>query len=292
MNSILASLKNEYNRGSVVNKLIYFNIIVFIILSVLNLFSYMFQININPHVKKFYLPSDLNVFATQPWSLISYMFLHNGLIHLFFNLIWLHFGGKLFLQYLNPKQLLTTYFFGGVCGGLLFIILYNYIPAFKLLSANALAVGSSASVYAIMIAIATYVPNYSIQIPFIGFLKLKYIAIFMITMDIISIPKENAGGHIAHLGGAIFGYIFIMQIRKGKDFSVIFSNFLQKLTNTFKPKSKLKKVHKRPKSDYEFNSAKVNTQKEVDKILEKIANSGYESLTKKEKSTLFSASKK
>ena len=292
MNSILASLKNEYNRGSVVNKLIYFNIIVFIILSVLNLFSYMFEVNINRQVKKFYLPSDLSVFVSQPWSLISYMFLHNGLLHLFFNLIWLHFGGKLFLQYLNPKQLATTYFFGGICGGLLFIILYNYIPAFKLLSANALAVGSSASVYAIMIAIATYVPNYSIQIPFIGFLKLKYIAIFMITMDIISIPKENAGGHIAHLGGAIFGYIFIMQIRKGKDFSVIFSNFLRKLTNTFKPKSKLKTVHKRPKSDYEFNSAKVNTQKEVDKILEKIANSGYESLTKKEKSILFSASKK
>lgn len=292
MNSIIASLKKEFNKGSVVNKLIYVNVIAFIILSVLNLFSYMFQININPQVKKFYLPSDLSVFVTQPWSLISYMFLHNGLFHLFFNLIWLHFGGKLFLQYLNPKQLITTYFFGGICGGLLFIILYNYIPAFKLLSANALAVGSSASVYAIMIAIATYAPNYSIQIPFIGFLKLKYIAIFMITMDIISIPKENAGGHIAHLGGAIFGYIFIMQIRKGKDFSIIFSNFLRKLTNTFKPKSILKTVHKRPKSDYEFNSAKAETQKEVDKILEKIANSGYESLTKKEKSTLFSASKK
>jgi hypothetical protein len=111
-------------------------------------------------------------------------------------------------------------------------------------------------------------------------------------MDILSIPKENAGGHIAHIGGAIFGYFYIYQIRKGRDISDNFSSFLQKLSNTFKPKSNLKTVHRRPKTDYEYNSNKSRVQKEVDEILEKIANSGYDSLSKEEKALLFKASKK
>jgi hypothetical protein len=152
--------------------------------------------------------------------------------------------------------------------------------------------GASASVLAIIVAIATYTPNYSVQLPFIGFVKLKHIAIFTVALDIISIPKGNTGGHIAHIGGALFGYIYIKQMRKGNDFSKGFSSFLERLINTFKPKSKLKTVHKRAKSDYDFNKEKSAKQKEIDIILEKIANSGYESLSKEEKATLFSASKK
>ena len=145
---------------------------------------------------------------------------------------------------------------------------------------------------AIIVAIATYTPNYSVQLPFIGFVKLKHIAILTVALDIISIPKGNTGGHIAHIGGALFGYIYIKQMRKGNDFSKGFSSFLERLINTFKPKSKLKTVHKRAKSDYDFNKEKSAKQKEIDIILEKIANSGYESLSKEEKATLFSASKK
>ena len=152
--------------------------------------------------------------------------------------------------------------------------------------------GASASVLAIIVAIATYTPNYSVQLPFIGFIKLKHIAIFTVALDIISIPKGNTGGHIAHIGGALFGYIYIKQMRKGNDFSKGFSSFLERLINTFKPKSKLKTVHKRGKSDYDFNKEKFAKQKEIDIILEKIANSGYESLSKEEKATLFRASKK
>ena len=292
MKKAFINFKAEYDKGSIVNKLTYINIIVFAVVNIIALFAYMFQTDIYLFVQKLYLPADLKTLINQPWSLITYMFLHSGLLHLFFNLIWLHFGGKLFLQYLNSKQLLTTYVFGGICGGIFFILLYNYIPVFKPFAVNALAIGSSASVYAIMIAIATYTPNHTVQIPFFGLLKLKYIAIFMISMDILSIPKENAGGHIAHIGGAIFGYFYIYQIRKGRDISDNFFTFLQKLSNTFKPKSNLKTVHRRPKTDYEFNSNKSRVQKEVDKILEKIANSGYESLSKEEKALLFKESKK
>ena len=193
---------------------------------------------------------------------------------------------------LHPKQLLSTYILGGISGGLLFVIAYNYIPSLQGYLDGAQALGASASVLAIIVSISTYTPNYSVQLPFIGFVKLKHIAIFTVALDIISIPKGNTGGHIAHIGGAIFGYIYIKQLQKGNDFSIGFSNFFERLVNTFKNKSKLKTVHKRAKTDYEFNSGKSAQQKEIDKVLEKISKSGYESLSKEEKATLFSASKK
>ena len=292
MDSLLNNLKREFKQGTILNKIIYINIGVFLLFSILDVFSFMLQFNISPLLNKFYLPANISILIKQPWAFISYMFLHSGFLHLLFNMVWLHFGGKLFLQYLNPKQLLSTYILGGLVGGILFVITYNYMPAFQQLTNGASAVGASASVLAIVIAIATYTPNYAVKFPFIGSLKLKQIAILMVILDILSIPKGNAGGHIAHLGGALFGYLYIKQLQKGNDLSINFSIFLKRLMNTFKTKSKLKKVHKRTKSDYEFNSEKASKQKEIDKILAKIANSGYESLSKEEKAILFNASKK
>jgi membrane associated rhomboid family serine protease len=292
MESVFNKFKREFKQGTILNKLIYINVGVFLFFSILGVLSFMFQFDITLLLEKLYLPANHSRLLSQPWTFITYMFLHNGFLHLLFNMVWLHFGGKIFLQYLKPKQLLSTYILGGVSGGLLFVIAYNYIPALQAYSFGALAMGASASVLAIIVAIATYTPNYSVQFPFIGFVKLKHIAIFSVVLDIISIPKGNTGGHIAHIGGALFGYIYIKQMRKGNDFSKGFSSFLERLINTFKPKSKLKTVHKRAKSDYDFNKEKSAKQKEIDIILEKIANSGYESLSKEEKATLFSASKK
>ena len=292
MDSILNNLKQEFKQGTILNKLIYINVGLFLFFSILSVFSFMFQFDIKPILSKLYLPANNNTLLHQPWTFITYMFLHNGFLHLLFNMVWLHFGGKIFLQYLQPKQLLSTYILGGISGGLLFILAFNYIPALQGLTLDAKALGASASVLAIMVAIATYSPNYSVHLPFIGIVKLKQIAIVCVVLDILSIPNGNAGGHIAHLGGAIFGYLYIKQIQKGNDLSNGFSNFLMILTNTVKNKSKLKTVHKKSKSDYEFNKSKSNQQKEIDVILEKIAKSGYESLNKSEKETLFSASKK
>jgi membrane associated rhomboid family serine protease len=292
MDNILNNLKQEFKKGTILNKLIYINVGVFLLFSILGVLSFMFQFDISLLLNKLYLPAENSRLISQPWTFITYMFLHSGFIHLLFNMLWLHFGGKIFLQYLHPKQLLSTYILGGISGGLLFIIAYNYIPSLQGYIYGAQALGASASVLAIIVAIATYTPNYSVQLPFIGFVKLKHIAIFSVALDIISIPKGNTGGHIAHIGGALFGYIYIKQMQKGNDFSKGFSSFLERLINTFKPKSKLKTVHKRAKSDYDFNKEKYAKQKEIDIILEKIANSGYESLSKEEKATLFSASKK
>ena len=292
MDSILNNLKREFNKGTIVHKLIYINVGIFILFSILDVLSFMFQFNFNPILQKLYLPANLSILITQPWSFITYMFWHNGFLHLLFNMLWLHFGGKLFLQYLNPKQLLSTYILGGLSGGILFIIAYNYMPAFESLSYRSSAVGASASVLAIVIAISSYKPNHSVQFPFIGFIKLKHIAISMVILDVLSIPKGNAGGHIAHIDGALFGYLYINQLQKGNDLSINFANLINRIINTLSIKSNLKKVHKRKKSDYEFNYDKAQKQKEVNQILEKIAKSGYESLSKKEKAILFSASKK
>ena len=292
MDSILNNLKQEFKQGTTLNKLIYINVGVFLLFSILGVFSFMFQFNINPFLERLYLPADNSILLTQPWAFVTYMFLHNDFLHLLFNMIWLHFAGKIFLQYLNPKQLLSTYILGGISGGILFIIAYNYVPALTIYTQNAQALGASASVLAIVVAIATYSPNYSVRFPFIGIIKLKHIAIVCVILDVLSIPQGNAGGHIAHLGGALFGYFYIKQLKKGNDISNGFSNFLNKLVNTFKTKSKLKTVHKRSKSDKQFNKEKTEQQKAVDLVLEKISKSGYESLSKEEKATLFSASKK
>ena len=293
MDSILNNLKQKFKQGTILNKLIYINVGIFLLFSILGVFSFMFQLfNIDPFLEHLYLPADNSILLTQPWAFITYMFFHNDFLHLLFNMIWLHFGGKIFLQYLNPKQLLSTYILGEISGGLLFIIAYNSVPALTIYAQNAQALGASASVLAIVVAIATYSPNYSVRFPFIGIVKLKHIAIFSVILDILSIPQGNAGGHIAHLGGALFGYFYIKQLQKGNDISNGFSNFLNKLINTFKTKRKLKTVHKRPKSDKQFNTERTERQKAVDLVLEKISKSGYTSLSKEEKAILFSASKK
>jgi len=292
MDSILNNLTREFKQGTILNKLIYINVGLFLLLSILGVLTFMFQFDLNPILEKLYLPAENSKLLSQPWTFITYMFLHNNFLHLLFNMIWLHFSGKIFLQYLNPKQLLSTYILGGISGGLLFIIAYNYVPALKIYTQNTQALGASAAVLAIVVAIATYTPNYSVRFPFIGIVKLKHIAIFSVALDILSIPKGNAGGHIAHIGGAIFGYFYIKQLQKGNDYSIGFVRWMNSLAALFKPKSKFKTVHKRPKTDQQFNTEKLVKQKAVDLVLEKISKSGYESLSKEEKETLFSASKK
>jgi len=235
------------------------------------------MLDASPSIEKLILPSNTNTLIKQPWSIISYMFFHKTFIHLLFNMIWLHFSGKLFLDYFSEKQFLSTYFMGGICGGLLFILSFNYLPAFEIVNQNAKAMGASASVLAIMFAISTHIPNYRIQIPFIGMIKIKYLAFALIILDIISIPKGNAGGHIAHIGGALFGYIYIKQLNKGVDISKNLYQIINKIfaMNIFGKKNNIKK-----------------NQNKIDNILEKISKSGYSSLNKNEKEILFNASKR
>ena len=275
--NFLDNLKREFGITNMLNKLIYINVFSFLVLNIFSVIFSLLLIDISSIKELLMLPSSTEEVIKKPWSLISYMFIHDNFIHLLFNLIWLHFGGKLFLQYLNQKQLLYTYILGGLFGGILFIIAFNNLPALIPYSENAKALGASASVLAIFFAIATYIPNFQVSIPFIGFIKLKHIALIYIILDFLNIPNGNAGGHIAHLGGAIFGFFYVKQFTQ-KSAKNKQNQFLSYLKNIFNfQKCKNKKSYK---------------MKEIDLILEKISKSGYNSLTKIEKELLFKSSKK
>ncbi len=274
--TIIHKLINEFKNANILYKLIYLNVGIFLFYNILSVISSLFILDVGPSLEKLILPSNTSTLIKQPWSIISYMFFHKTFIHLLFNMIWLHFAGKLFLDYFNEKQFFSTYILGGICGGILFVLSFNYLPAFEIANQNAKAMGASASVLAIMFAISTHIPNYRIQIPFIGMIKIKYLAIALIILDVISIPKGNAGGHIAHIGGALFGYIYAKQLNKGIDIS----KNLYQLINIVSLKNIFKKQNKTKKN-----------QTKIDTILEKISKSGYSSLNKQEKEILFNASK-
>ena len=288
---MIEEFKRQFRKGSNLTKLIYINLAVFILVKLFVVFAFLMQGNPWDFIHWFSLPADVSKLLQKPWTIISYMFLHEGFLHILFNLLWLYFGGQIFMQYLNSKQLVSTYVLGGIFGGLSYILAFNFFPVFQENLSQSMAVGASASVLAIITAIATYVPNYSVHLTFIGRVKLKHIAIFSILLDIISIPKGNAGGHIAHLGGALYGFLYIQQLKSGKDWSRGFSRLLDILANNFKMQP-LKTVHKKPKTDDEWRTEKASSQKEINRILDKISKSGYESLNEKEKETLFKASKK
>ena len=292
MSTVLKDIKKNFKRGNSLTKLIYINVGVFLITSILHVLSFLFMVNSLEFLNYFTLPASISYFIKKPWSIITYMFLHQSFIHLLFNMIWLYFGGQIFLSFFDNKKLISTYVLGGISGAVLFIISFNLFPAFAGVLQNAVAVGASASVLAIIMAIAIKSPNYSIRLFLIGNIKLKHIAIVSIILDILSIPQGNAGGHIAHLGGAFFGYLYVKQLNGGNDIASVFDKIMDYLTGFFKSKPKLKKAYSRKKSDQDFRKEKMQTQAKIDNILDKISKSGYESLTKQEKDILFKASKK
>ncbi|MBP9847944.1 MAG: rhomboid family intramembrane serine protease [Flavobacterium sp.] len=284
--NILDDLKLQYKTGGMVQKLIFWNICFF-------LFSLVFFYSFS--VEQFQIPtwialsSDLGVFVHTPWTLITFNFFHSGFLHLFFNLMVLHFSGRLFNTYFTDKQLLGVYVLGGVFSGITFVLSYLFIGKAGLL------VGASGAIMAILIATATYAPFMLLRIPLIGIVKLWHVAFVILLVDLIQMPLDNTGGHLAHLGGALFGFIYIKLLQTGKDITKPFSALFDTFANLFKPKKKtpFKKVHRNATKNV-VNSSVSNkdfAQKQIDDILDKISKSGYDSLTKEEKEFLFKAGK-
>ncbi len=295
--SIIDDLKHQYKTGTALIKFIFINVAVFILVHLIGLLIFFFTGVSGSSMVAYWLalPADFGQLILKPWSIITYMFLHEGFLHIAFNMLILYFGGQIFLQFLDAKKLIGTYILGGISGGLLFILTFNIFPVFNEIVSGALALGASASVMAVLIAIAAYVPNYTVRLMLLGNVKLKYIALFYVVMDIISIPQGNAGGHIAHLGGAFFGFYFIYRLRNGKDITVGVNRLLNYIAHLFSSKRKMKVVYKNPgktKSDVAYNAQKAANQQKIDAILDKISKSGYDSLSKEEKAILFDASKK
>lgn len=284
--SIYNEFKDSFRVGSNLTKLIYINLGVFLIY---NLIRVLLFVGGNPIGSSYaYLlsvPADFTNLLVRPWTLITYMFFHEEFLHILFNLLWLYWFGQIFLQFLSQRQLVGVYILGGLSGAILFILAYNILPVFAFVKSSAIALGASASILAVVIAVSTLKPNHTIYLLFLGPVKLKYLALFTVLIDIISIPVSNAGGHIAHLGGALFGFIFIKSLNSGRDLTRPLSLFSGKLT--FRKKQKLKVTHRSSNPDYDYNYRKVKQNQNIDAILDKISKSGYDSLSKEEKETLF-----
>ncbi|MBN2668453.1 MAG: rhomboid family intramembrane serine protease [Bacteroidales bacterium] len=287
--NILDDIKRSFAKGSYLTQLIYINLGVFVALHLVGLVLFFLGYKGFFSVFDFFaLWAGTSEFLSHIWGIVTYMFLHESFWHLLFNLMWLFWFGQLFLKFIDQKHLLSVYLLGGLSGGLLYFISYNLIPVLSENNEFARVLGASASVMAIVIAVTLFAPEYELYLMFLGKVKLKYIAVASIVLDIISIPWGNAGGHIAHLGGAFFGWWFVSQYKKGHLITKGFERFLDGLLTIFKPKPKLKVSYKKTGNmEYDYKNKKAAEQDQINRVLEKISKSGYSSLSKEEKELLF-----
>ena len=280
-------LQYQFARLNIAEKLIAINVLIFILdgLSTALLGHSVSQ--------WFHLPKDFLEFFGQPWSLVTYSFFHAGLGHIFWNMLMLYFTGRIFLNLFDNQRFLNVYFLGVIIGGIVFLLSYNVFPT--LLHTNTALIGASAGVTAVLIFICAYIPNQEVRVIFFN-VKLWYVGVFFVLVDLIQIPYGgNVGGRLAHLGGALLGYVYARQLVNGKDIGAGFTRFREAIAQLFKPREKkapMKTVYKKDTSgkrsgDYD----KLARQKKIDSILDKISKSGYESLSKEEKDFLFKAGK-
>jgi len=279
----------KYKTLNVAEKLIAINLVVFILFG---LTSFLFKTNFL--FDWFVLSKDGAVFISKPWSILTYSFLHQGLIHFAMNMVMLYYVSKLFFSRFSAKLFLNTYLLGALVGGVLFLLSYNLFPVFN--NQMGFLVGASASVMAVLIFICASLPQMEVAV-FTFKVKLWQLGAFFVVLDLVQIPNGNSGGHIAHLGGALLGYLYATQLKKGNDIGSGFEKLMDTISSwfSFKSKSKLKTVHKtksqRRSSDKTVHQKKRLKQEQTDAILDKISKSGYESLSKEEKAFLFQSGK-
>jgi len=287
-------IKKIFRNGSNLTRLIYINIGVFILITLTAVIGFLLT---NPDISAkaldlFSVPSSVKALLLRPWTIISYMFVHKDIWHILFNMLWLYWFGKIFLEYLDQRKLVAVYILGGISGAAVYILSFNVFPAFTGIVADSVAIGASASVMAIVIAIAAYVPDYTIQLFLFGRIKIKYMALAIFVFTSVMDFSVNSGGKLAHIGGALFGYLYTLNIRQGRDIGRGFNKVLDFLATLFKPRKKLKVTHKKPANEYEYNKVRTQHQALINTILDKISKGGYDSLTKEEKETLFKESQR
>jgi len=291
----MTEIRNIVRSGGIITQLIAINLAVFLFVNLTGVFLYLFLATPgggNIIVNQLAIPAYMPNLLSKPWTLLSYMFLHKNFLHILFNILWLYWFGIIFLRYFNSKQLLGLYLLGGFVGGLFYVATFNLFPVFAPYLPMNIALGASASVIAIVIATAVYVPNFVVYVFLIGPVKLKWIAMVMVVLDILGIASDNSGGHLAHLGGAITGWIFISAIKHQIDLTR-FVPFIQDIFR-FKRKKrrKLNISYRSGDTEHDYNQQRQQRRADLDAILEKIKKSGYESLTKDEKEALFKYSSK
>jgi membrane associated rhomboid family serine protease len=285
--NIIDDLKVQYKLGGIAQKMIYWNVGCFLISLV---FFYQFKVGAFDFPNWIALSSEPAVFLLKPWTFLSYAFFHDGFFHLFFNMMVLNFASSLFLTFFSPKQYLGLYILSAIFAGLIFAL------GFNLMHLSGAVVGASAAIMAILVAVTTYSPLMNVRLLLIGNVKLWHITAVILILDLMQFRVENSGGHISHLAGAFFGFIFIKLLQNGIDLSKIVSAVLDFFTNLFKkPATPFKKVHKNYKKPVEKSTSRIvvkdKKQQQIDEILDKISQSGYDSLNKEEKEFLFQAGK-
>jgi len=271
--------------GSKLNLLIGINIFVFLLINIPGIFeTLLFNTAHIAHFSDEYLllPASLHKLLTHFWTPLTYMFMHAGIFHILFNMLWFYWFGQIFEDFLGKKRTLGLYLMGGLAGATFYVVCYNVFPFYTQIHAadSSTLVGASASVMAVMAATATQLPDYTISLILIGPVRLKWLVLFFIVIDFLGITGLNAGGELSHLGGALIGFLYIKQLQKGNDWIAI-------IAKVFKPRPKMKVVANNPSK----NAPYFPRQEEIDLILDKISKSGYDSLTKQEKEVLFRASK-
>ncbi len=280
-------INSSFRKGSVITRLIYLNLAVFLLFRIIEV---LFFLSGNPTdlLQWFELPASPATWIRRPWSILTYMFLHHGFLHILFNLLTLYWFGRIFMDYYSGSQLVGLYLLGGLAGGLAYMAAYNLFPVFEPVVSISYLLGASASIVAILVASAFRDPLREIRLFLIGLVQLRYLALFMIILYIIAISVSNAGGNLAHLGGAVAGWFFVKLEAKGRDVTVPFSAAVSRIAQLFKSRSRIKVVHRNPpRDDYEYNRQKAADHQELNQILDKIGEEGYDSLTKTEKETLF-----
>lgn len=289
--NILDNIKLFFLQGNSITKLIFVNLVVFVMIKMALIFLLLFNLSGSFLLPYLAFPADFTQLLPRFWTLFTYMFLHEGFLHLFFNMLSLYWFGKIFLMYFSEKQLIGLYVVGGLLAALFYIAAFNIFPYYADRLHQSLLLGASGSIMAIIIASAIQSPNMEMQLVFLGSIKLKYIALVVVVMSFFGITSDNGGGQLAHLGGALAGYLFVLSLRQGKDITKGISWVLDAVNNAFQPrklKVKPNKTrHKQTMTDAEFNTNKARNMDYINKILDKIKTSGYESLSAEEKKRLF-----
>lgn len=308
MTTTFNNISFRWKTASWLLKIVYINIAIFLLLRILGVVGFFFGVETNSWLRWIECPSSLSILAQQPWAIFTYMFAQFDVIHILFNMLWLYGFGRLFLEFNSQKQLLALYIYGGILGAVVFMLGYNFLPAFQY--NVGWLIGSSASAIAIVIATAILNPDYKVGLLFIGQVSLKWIAIITLAIFFLGLSGENSGGHMAHFGGALAGALYGLMMRRGTDITRSFNSLLDHIANSFasikdfkfpkrnkaqKPKANKWNNNKSQQTNTnptDKASASPEDQAELDKILDKIKKSGYTALTAEEKKRLFDVSKR
>ena len=297
---MLEEFKNAFHRPNNAHvQLIIINVVIFGIMAALNVFSQIggFESAYILLDRQFTIPAAFNEFLSRPWTLITYAFAHGGILHILFNMLWLYWFGRLFVEYLGSDKMVALYVLGAIAGGIFFLLAYNTIPYFMQRMPIGM-VGASAAINAIVVGAATLLPNYAFYLMFIGPVKIKYLAGIVVFISFIETVGTNGGGNIAHLGGALIGFVYIKQLQAGINWGSWVTAVIDWVKGLFHSKPRVKVTYRKAeKAEHRQQQKPKSTparasQDEIDAILDKISEKGYESLTRDEKEKLFNASKK